>query len=360
MLAPLLEQTDDELSRWLGERKEPAFRLRQIRRSLFVGRRHTFDAMTDLPALLRVQLAESFRPLSSAIELTRATSDDTRKLLIRLSDGEAVECVVLAEESRRTVCVSTQVGCGMACAFCASGLAGLRRNLASHEIIEQFLHATQQLAPDERLSHAVIMGMGEPLANLDHLLAALDTICARDGLGISQRHITISTVGLPQQMRRLANHGRGYHLAVSLHAPDDSIRNELVPPNARIGIRRVVQAADAFFERTGRQVTYEYVLLRDVNDRSEHAHQLARLLSPRSVHINLIPFNPVTGLGFATPRSEQIEQFATILRRAGLIVHVRKTKGRRIEAACGQLRLQASAAAVAGLSPRAIETAQRP
>jgi 23S rRNA (adenine2503-C2)-methyltransferase len=338
---PLLQCDSNGLTGWLAARGQPAYRARQVLKWVFQRRARAFEEMTDLPHELRHVLAAEFCVFGSAIETVRATSDDTRKLLVRLADGQAIECVLLTEEKRRTVCVSTQVGCGMACVFCASGLDGVLRNLEAYEIVEQFLHARNLLGPDEHLSHAVIMGMGEPLANLDNLLAALDVVCSPDGLNLGQRHVTISTVGLPPRIRQLADAGKGYHLAVSLHAPDDELRNQLVPPNAKIGIDAVLEAADYFAERTGRQVTYEYVLLRDVNDSAEHARTLARRLAARKVHVNLIPYNPVAGLPYATPRSESVREFAETLRRAGLSVKVRKTKGRKIDAACGQLRLTA-------------------
>ena len=336
---PILQFDSLQLAEWFSARGEPAYRARQVQRWIFERRAQTFQQMTDLPRQTRAALADRFAILGSSVETTRATADDTRKLLVRLADGQAVECVLLAEGSRRTVCVSTQVGCGMGCVFCASGLDGVLRNLEAYEIVEQFLHARNMLKVDEHLTHAVIMGMGEPLANLDNLLAALELVCSPDGLNLGQRHVTISTVGLPPRIRQLADAGKGYHLAVSLHAPDDELRNRLVPPNAKVGIESVLQAADYFATRTGRQVTYEYVLLRDVNDLPEHARMLARRLATRKVHVNLIPYNPVEGLPYATPRSESVRQFAETLRHAGLSVKVRKTKGRKIDAACGQLRL---------------------
>jgi len=342
---PLLQPDLNALTEWFTARGQPVYRARQVLRWMFQRRACGFEEMTDLPQDLRDELSLEFSVFGSAVETVRTTADDTRKLLVRLVDGQAVECVLLAEEKRRTVCVSTQVGCGMGCVFCASGLDGVLRNLEAYEIVEQFLHARNLLGQREHLTHAVIMGMGEPLANLDNLLAALDIVCSPDGLNLGQRHVTISTVGLPARIRQLADAGKGYHLAVSLHAPDDELRNKLVPPNAKIGIDAVLEAADYFAERTGRQVTYEYVLLRDVNDSLEHARTLARRLATRKVHVNLIPYNPVEGLPYATPRSESVRQFAETLRRAGLSVKVRKTKGRKIDAACGQLRLTAKLSA---------------
>jgi 23S rRNA (adenine2503-C2)-methyltransferase len=348
---PILKLDASELADWCAAQGEPAYRARQVLRWIYQRRAQSFEQMTDLPRQFRAALADRFAILSSTVETVRATADDTRKLLVRLTDGQAVECVLMAEAERRTVCVSTQVGCGMGCVFCASGLDGVLRNLEAYEIVEQFLHARNLLGVDEHLTHAVIMGMGEPLANLDNLLAALDVVCSPDGLKLSQRHVTISTVGLPPRIRQLADAGRGYHLAVSLHAPDDELRNRLVPPSAKIGIGAVLEAADYFATRTGRQVTYEYVLLRDVNDSSEQARALARRLATRQVHVNLIPYNPVAGLPYATPRSESVHEFAETLRRAGLSVKVRKTKGRKIDAACGQLRLTSKPAVQAEKTP---------
>ncbi len=245
----------------------------------------------------------------------------------------------MAEGPRRTVCISTQVGCGMGCVFCASGLKGVERNLTADEIVEQVLHLRNLLPPEETITHIVVMGMGESLANLDNLIKALDRICSpEEGLGISQRRVTISTVGLPERIRKLAAMERQYHLAVSLHAPTEGLRNELVPVNEAIGLTAVMEAADAYFERTGRQVTYEYVLLSGINDRPADAQALGRLLAARRAHVNLIPYNPVAGLPYGRPEPEAIDRFVAILRDRGVSVTVRKTKGRAIDAACGQLR----------------------
>jgi 23S rRNA (adenine2503-C2)-methyltransferase len=254
-------------------------------------------------------------------------------------DGRRIECVLMAEELRRTVCLSTQVGCGMGCVFCASGLKGVERNLSVDEILEQVLQLRNLLPPEETVTHVVVMGMGESLANFDNLIAALDRLCsAGEGLGISQRRVTISTVGLPEKIRKLAALNRQYHLAVSLHAPTEALRNTLVPVNEAIGLGAVVAAADAYSQQTGRQVTYEYVLLRGLNDRPADAEALGRLLAARRAHVNLIPYNPVAGLPFERPDAKAINRFVAILRDWSVSVTVRKTKGRAIDAACGQLR----------------------
>jgi 23S rRNA (adenine2503-C2)-methyltransferase len=294
--------------------------------------------MTDLPANLRAELAREFTPLGTRIERSFVSADGTHKLLLRLSDGNLVECVLLQETDRRTVCVSTQVGCGMGCIFCASGINGVVRNLTSAEILEQVLQARNQLPPGERVTHIVVMGMGEPMANLDALLDALAVACAPDGLGISTRHVHISTVGIPAKIRRLADLGKQYHLAVSLHAPNDILRTRIVPTNEKIGLDEILDAADYFYRTTKRQVTFEYVLLREVNDTPACAAELAALLRGRQAHVNLIPFNDVAGLPYRRPSQEAVNGFTAILRHAGISVKVRKRKGADIDAACGQLR----------------------
>jgi 23S rRNA (adenine2503-C2)-methyltransferase len=341
----------DELTAWLHERGQPPLRARQVRRWLVSARATDFAQMSDLPAGLRHDLAGAFAPFASRTDRRLVSSDGTEKLLLRLGDGNLVECVLLKEADRRTVCVSTQVGCGMGCVFCASGIGGVVRNLAAHEILEQLLHARNLLPAAERLSHVVVMGMGEPLANLDALLEALETAVSPAGLGMSARHVHISTVGLPAKIRKLAELGKAYHLAVSLHAPNDELRNRIVPTNENVGLDALLAAADYFYAQTGRQVTYEYVLLRDVNDGPHHAAQLARLLRGRQAHVNLIPFNDVSGLGYGRPDAQAADDFTAILRAARVSVKVRKRKGADIDAACGQLRRSASQAVDLPLSP---------
>jgi len=245
------------------------------------------------------------------------------------------------ELGRRTVCISTQVGCAMGCVFCASGLLGLKRNLTTGEILEQVLRLDRLLARGEQITNLVVMGIGEPLANLKSLVPALDSLNDKGGLGLGARRITISTVGLPEKIRELAELGKQYNLAVSLHAPNDELRNRLVPVNDKIGIESILQAADDFFEVTGRRVTYEYVLLSGINDQPQHARELAKLLKPRIAHINLIPMNGVTELEFVEPTLPRTAEFVQILESHGIPVTVRKRKGADIDAACGQLRLNA-------------------
>jgi 23S rRNA (adenine2503-C2)-methyltransferase len=334
----LLGVTPAEFRDWVVERGHSAYRSRQVLDWVFRRRADSFERMSDLPKGLRAALAAEWTVFGTRLDYHSVAPDGTDKLVLECEDGRRVECVLMAEADRRTVCISTQVGCGMGCVFCASGLKGVERNLTSGEILEQILHARNLLPDDETLTNIVVMGMGESLANLDNVVRALDRVCSPEGLGMSQRRATISTVGLPEKIRKLAALGRQYHLAVSLHAPTEALRDELVPVNEAIGLTAVLEAADAYFEQTGRQVTYEYVLLRGVNDRREEAEALARLLRARKAHVNLIPYNPVEGLPYGRPEPRDIEAFVDVLKLRGVSVTVRKTKGREIDAACGQLR----------------------
>jgi len=334
----LLEPSADALKGWLADRGLPDYRAGQIRRWLVAGRADSFDAMTDLPKDLRTQLAADFQIWTTRILQHKHCDDGTEKLLLGLADAEQIECVLLRDGPRRTICISTQVGCAMGCVFCASGLGGVIRNLTAGEIVEQMLRLDRLLPEDERLSHIVVMGMGEPLANADRLLAALELASSPAGLGISARRITISTVGLPRVMDHLSEQRRRYNLAVSLHAPSDELRNRLVPVNEKVGLADILSAADRYFESSGRRLTFEYVLLADINDRPEHAHRLATLLGSRVALLNVIPYNPVAGLPYKTPSSHAVVRFVEILRRAGANVQVRERKGDQIDAACGQLR----------------------
>lgn len=335
----LLDQTLEQLRDWFVQRNLPAYRAVQLRRWLFAERAEGFDEMTDLPKALRGQLAEAFTIWTTRVAAHRKSADGAEKLLLELADAHRIECVLLRDDKdHRTACISTQVGCAMGCVFCASGLDGVARNLTAGEILEQLLRLQRLLPEGERLTHIVVMGMGEPLANLNRLLPALETANRPDGLGISARRITISTVGLIPGIRRLADLDCQYHLAVSLHAPNDELRNRIVPTNRKIGVASILEAADYYFEKTGRRVMFEYVLLAEINDRPEHAHELASLLQGRPALVNLIPYNTVAGLPYRTPRPTATARFAEILEQAGLSVAIRYRKGDRIDAACGQLR----------------------
>jgi 23S rRNA (adenine2503-C2)-methyltransferase len=338
----LLKATDQQLAPWLKDRGQSAYRAGQVRRWLFERRARAFSEMTDIPQALREELAHDFSLWSSEIARHTQADDGTEKLLLALADGGQIECVLLRDEVRRTICISTQVGCGMGCVFCASGLDGLARNLTTGEIVEQMLMLQLLLAPDERLSHIVVMGMGEPLANLDALLPALEEASREDGLGISARRITISTVGLPKAMRRLAETNPRYRLAVSLHAPNDELRHRIVPVSEKIPLAEILAEADRYFERSGRRLTFEYVLLAGLNDSREHAIELANLLGDRTALLNVIPYNPVAGLPYGTPSQAAQRTFRRELEDRGIAVRFRHRKGDAIDAACGQLRRRVS------------------
>ena len=330
----------EELTAWCVAHGVQAFRADQIRGWIFGKRVNDFDTMTDLPAKLRAELKESFAIFTSTIVSHQKSKDGTEKLLLQMHDGHFVECVLMREEDRRTICISTQVGCAMGCVFCASGMLGVKRNLTGGEILEQVLRLDRLLPLAERITNIVVMGIGEPLANLKNLTAALEHLNQNGGMGIGARRITISTVGLPDKIRELASSGKQYNLAVSLHAPNDELRSQLVPVNDKIGIQAILEATDDYFEITGRRVTYEYVLLGNLNDAPEHARELTRILKHRSAHVNVIPMNHVETLPFVEPNEHRKREFLAILEAAGIPATIRKRKGADIDAACGQLRLK--------------------
>jgi 23S rRNA (adenine2503-C2)-methyltransferase len=331
-----------ELASILGALGEPAYRARQVRDAVFRRGAATFAEMTELPAALRESLGGALRVLSSSVDLVRRSEDGTVKFLVLLEDGRRVEAVIIPEGRRTTLCVSTEVGCPVRCAFCASGLEGLVRPLAAHEIVEQVLHARRLLAADgvRALTNLVLMGMGEPLLNYDATVAALAALRDPGGIGLGARRITLSTVGIVEGMDRLRREGHPVNLAVSLHAPDDATRDRIVPLNARTGVAAVVEAARRHAKETGRDVTFEYVLLAGVNDADAQAALLADLAAGAHLNVNLIPFNRVEGLPFESPAESRVRAFAGILRRRGVVVHVRRRRGADIDAACGQLRLR--------------------
>ena len=350
----LYELGSAQLAEWCEARGFPKYRAEQIRRWIFGRRANNFTEMHDIPNELRLALAAEFSLLPARVAKHQVSSDRTEKMLLELHDGQFIECVLMREQvsardtesgrevSRRTVCISTQVGCAMGCVFCASGLLGLKRNLTTGEILEQVLRMDRLLPKGEQITNVVVMGIGEPLANLKSLIPALDSLNEKGGLGLGARRITVSTVGLPDKIRELAKLGKQYNLAVSLHAPNDAIRDRLVPVNDKIGMGAILEAADDFFAITGRRVTYEYVLLSGVNDEPQHARELAHLLRSRVAHVNLIPMNGVTELEFVEPTAPRTQEFVSILESFGIPATIRKRKGADIDAACGQLRLNAS------------------
>jgi len=319
---------------------EPRFAGRNLLRWVFQRRAETYDAMSDLSRPFRARLAERHVVRGSRVVADRHDGGGTRAFVLELADGRTIETVLIPEDDRRTVCVSTQVGCPVACVFCASGLNGLLRNLSAGEIVEQVLHVQDRLPPGESVSNVVVMGIGEPTMNLTNLAQALATWNDPNGLGIGARRITISTVGYPRRVDRLADLGKEFGLAISLHAPRQELRARLVPNAGRIPLAEVIAAARRYFDRTGRRVTFEYVLLGGINAGPREAAELAALLRGLPCHVNLIPVNAVDGLPYVRPAPDQIERFKRALLDAGLDATVRWPRGDGIAAACGQLRLQ--------------------
>ncbi|WP_299958078.1 23S rRNA (adenine(2503)-C(2))-methyltransferase RlmN [uncultured Modestobacter sp.] len=341
----LADLTREEARAAVTELGHPAFRADQLSRHFYAG--VTDPAlMTDVPAAARDDLAAALLPgLLTPVRHQSADGGRTRKTLWRLHDGALVESVLMRYPDRATVCISSQAGCGMACPFCATGQNGLTRNLSAAEIIGQAVAAAAAMAAGDipggpgRLSNVVFMGMGEPLANYARVRKTLDALLSPTphGLGLSQRSVTVSTVGVVPAIRKLTEEGLNVTLAVSLHAPDDELRNTLVPINTRWDVAEVLGAADDYSRRTGRRYSIEYALIRDVNDQPFRADLLGNLLAKRLAHVNLIPLNPTPGSQWdASPLPAQRE-FVARLRAAGVPTTVRDTRGSDIDGACGQL-----------------------
>ncbi|MGH3321839.1 MAG: 23S rRNA (adenine(2503)-C(2))-methyltransferase RlmN [Streptosporangiaceae bacterium] len=342
----LADLSPDERRAVIAELGEEPYRASQLSRHYFGRLTRDPAAMTDLPAQTRDRLAESMLPpLLTAVRHQSCDGGTTRKTVWRAFDGALVESVLMRYPDRVTMCVSSQAGCGMGCPFCATGQAGLTRNLSAAEIVEQVVAGARDLAADEvpggpgRVSNVVFMGMGEPLANYRAVLGTLRRLTdpVPDGLGLSQRSVTVSTVGLVPAIRRLTDEGLNATLAVSLHAPDDELRDTLVPVNTRWKVAEVLDAGWAYAERTRRRVSIEYALIRDVNDQPWRADLLAELLAGHLVHVNLIPLNPTPGSVWTASRQDDEREFVRRLERRGVAVTVRDTRGREIDGACGQL-----------------------
>jgi len=331
-----LSLTREESEQRIQELGGKPFHARIIRKELFERGVLSYDEMTSLGKGLRERLIQEL-PLFAGREVDRITSPDrTTKLLIEFPDGATVETVHMPSFKAgrgATLCVSTQVGCPVACPFCASGKAGLVRNLAAHEIIEQYIAGNSLGA----LSRSVVMGIGEPLLNYKNLSQALGVV--REDIGLGARKITVSTVGFPERLRKAAEASPQFSLAISLHTPDDEQRWQLVPAMAGVPIEDVLQAGDHWFQSTGREVTYEYCLMGGTNDSLGHAERLARRLSKRRCTVNLIPYNPIPGDEYQRPDSERVEDFRASLEDAGLVATVRWSRGLDSDAACGQLRV---------------------
>jgi len=333
----LLDHSPEEAVAEFERRGGRAFHAKIARREVLGKGVLEYRSMTSLPAELRAQLAEEI-PLLTAEECERRRTDDgTTKLLLRFPDGASVETVHIPSRRRdraATLCVSTQVGCPVGCPFCASGLAGLQRNLSTGEILEQFVRG-RHLGP---LSRAVIMGIGEPLLNWKNLAPALRVV--NDEMGLGARRVTLSTVGFPERLAKIAPEKPPFQLAISLHSPFDAERAELVPAMKDVPVEDVLQAGDHWFETTGREVTYEYVLLGGLNDTPRHALALVEKLRRRRCTLNLIPWNPLGDERWQRPTQAQVEAFQAELQAGGLVATVRWSRGVEADAACGQLRIR--------------------
>ncbi len=353
---PLTGETLDSLVARLAERGEPAFRAKQILDWLYKKRARSWDEMTNLSKPLRTWLAETFDLLPCDLVLGKQSTDVTDKLLLELRDRSLIETVIIrapqegvgVDHSRKTICISTQVGCAMACVFCASGLAGFKRDLSAGEIVAQLLHVCYRedaLTPRARAELAsfdniVVMGMGEPLANYDALIRALTILNADWGLGFGARRITISTSGLVPKILKLAEEKLGFRLAISLHGATDEVREKIMPVNKAFPLAKLIPAVREFSEKHGRMVTLEFILIEDVNDSLDQARALRDIALDLHAHVNLIPYNTVEGLPWKRPSGNRQERFADILREARISTTLRREKGHDIDAACGQLRLK--------------------
>ncbi len=332
----LLSMTPAQLAGLLEALDEPAYRAEQVLDWIWTKRVGRFERMTNLPADLRAKLAHCTRLRTTRLAATNQTADRTTKLLLELADGQTTETVLIPAGQRQTACVSTQVGCAIGCGFCASGLDGLLRDLSAGEIVEQVVQLAAQSG--RAVSHVVFMGMGEPLANFDATVAAVEALIDPARLGLSARHVTVSTVGLPGAIRRLARMRIPLTLAISLHAPDDGLRARLIPAARTTRIAEILDAAREFYTACHREITLEYVLLAGVNDADAQADQLAHLSRTVRCNVNLIGYNPVPSLPYAAPGPARIQAFIARLQEQGVNVQLRRSRGTGAEAACGQLR----------------------
>jgi 23S rRNA (adenine2503-C2)-methyltransferase len=360
---PLTGETLDSLTEKLRARGEPAFRAKQILDWLYKKRARSWDEMTNLSKPLRAWLDETFDFMPASLVLNKQSEDITDKLLLELRDQSLIETVIIRapqegvglEHSRKTICISTQVGCAMACVFCASGLAGLKRDLNAGEIVAQLLHVCHRedaRTPRARMELAsfdniVVMGMGEPLANYDNLLRALTIVNADWGLGFGARRITISTSGLVPKILQLAHEDLGFRLAISLHGATDEVRNRIMPVNRKYPLADLAAACAFYQQRKSKMITLEYILIAGVNDDLDQVGPLAALARRLFAKVNLIPYNLVEGLDWKRPDDERCRKFAERLKEAGTTATLRLEKGGDIDAACGQLRLKTEKALAA-------------
>ncbi len=337
----LYDLNEDELTALVTGWGQPAYRARQVAEWLYQHKVSRFEQMTNLPKVLRDRLAAETRiGVMEQVSEQISIDGETVKRLYRLPDGQLIESVLMEyDDGRRTACISTQAGCAMGCVFCATGQMGFARNLTDGEIVEQAIHFARQLeAEGDRLSNVVLMGMGEPLHNYNNTLRAIRKLSAPDYLGIGQRHVTLSTVGLVPAIRRFADEGLQAGLAISLHAASDDERSKLLPVNKRYPIHEVIDAARYYIDKTGRRLTFEWALIRGENDTVEQARRLGQLLGGMLCHVNLIPLNPTGGFDGSPSDPERVAAFQAELKRWGVSSTVRVRRGIDIQAGCGQLK----------------------
>jgi len=329
---------------------EPAYRGRQLYVWLYRKRVRSFGAMTNVARTLRDRLAGSYDLRWPDVAERLRSADGTVKYLFRLDDGATIESVFIPEETRRTICISTQAGCPLKCAFCLTGIAGYKRNLKTWEILGQVATVMAEAPPARFGWNVVVMGMGEPLLNYDATLAALRLLMDPEGFAVAPKKLTLSTVGILPALERLMEEPVRPNLAISLHASNAELRRRLMPIEEKYSIEKVMAAAKRYPIPHGGRVTYEYVLLRGVNDSPEHARELARSLRGTRSKVNLIPLNPAPDIPFAAPTAAAVDAFCQVLADARVTVSVRRPRGQDILAACGQLHLRAGAAAEAAVA----------
>lgn len=330
-----------QMEDWAESKGWKKFRVQQIFRWLYKERVLDFDQMTNLSKETREELKKDFT--FNPLELVRkqVSSDGTTKFLFRTEDGALLESVMMVFDYGNSICVSSQVGCNMGCTFCASGLTRKQRNLTSAEMLGQVMHVQKELdKKGERLSHIVVMGTGEPFDNYDQVMNFLETANHDRGLAIGSRHITISTSGIVPKIREFADGHYQYNLAISLHAPNDALRSQIMPINRAWPLDKLMDAVAYYTENNNRKLTFEYILLKGVNDSPEHARQLAALLRPYLCYVNLIPYNSVDENGYQSTSRAEAMKFYDILKKEGIAVTIRKEHGSDIDAACGQLRIK--------------------
>jgi 23S rRNA (adenine2503-C2)-methyltransferase len=329
------------MENWALQQGWKKFRVQQIFNWLYKERVDSFDAMTNLSKDTRTALARDFEFNPLTLVRKQTSKDGTTKFLFKTEDGALLESVMMVFDYGYSICVSSQVGCNMGCAFCASGLTKKQRDLTAAEMVGQVMHVQKELDKEgKRLSHIVVMGTGEPFDNYDNVMNFIKTVNHDRGLAIGSRHITISTCGVVPRIKEFADGHYQYNLAVSLHAPNDELRSRLMPINKAYPLEELMDALEYYTKENNRRLTFEYILLKDVNDSPAHARELARLLKPYNCYVNLIPYNSVDEHGFKSVNREQAMKFYDVLKKAGVGVTIRKEHGSDIDAACGQLRIK--------------------